>query len=273
MDGAGGTRELPASTPIQGMRIGQRWEVREKRRREAESRAFEAQRAAATRALQEQIGDGNQNPTSDSDPLPVGGPQQLQSPYLSFRRRQRNSVPELEAPCSPPPRYQQQTPPTPPASDGGAPDVGDHEQMTQLQKEVTHKENKIKRLEYEIEVERNEKRRLQAERHEAVDAQRRAENDFYKLKRQVANFDELLAGSIKREKDLESELDAARQEITKLKRQLYEEQCSYDNDIRAQEMRERGIIQQLEDERYALKGEKQRKNSPESKVADQKGQS
>ena len=270
MERAGGIRELPASTSIQKMRrysASQWWEDRNKQRQEAEIRELEAQRAAATLAMQQQI-EGSRNPTSVSDTLPVCWPQQLQGQYQGWGRHRRDDVSELEAPWSPPPEYQQQAPPTPPASDGEAPDVGDYEQITQLQKEVTYKESVIERLECELGAERNKKRRLQAERHEAVDAQRRAENDVYKLKRQVANLDELLAGSIKREKELESELDAARQEITKLKRQLYEEQCSYENETRAREMHERRIVQQVEDTRWALKGEQQCKKSPESKVAD-----
>ena len=271
MDRAGGTRELSASTSVREIRrysAGQQWEKLEQKRREVESQEFEAQRAAAARAVQEQIGGSFPTLKSVSDALPVGGPQQFQGPYPSFGRRQRDDVSELEAPWSPPPRYQQQALSTPPASDSETSDVGDHEQITELQKEVAYKESCIKTLECELGVERNKKRRLQAERHEAVDAQRRAEDDFYKLKRQVANLDELLAGSIKREKELESELDAARQEITELKRQLYEEQCSYENEIRAREMRERRIVQQVEDTRCALKGEKQCKKRPESEVAD-----
>ena len=274
MDKAAGIRELPASTSIREMKrysAGQHWENLEQKRREAESQEFKAQRAAKTRAVQEQIGGGFQTLKSVSDALPVGGPQQLQVPYPGFggrHGRQRDGLSELEAPWSPPPEYQQQAPPTP----GEAPDVGDHKQITQLQKEVTHKENKIKSLEYELEVERNKKRRLQAERHEAVDAQRRAEDEFYKLKRQVANLDELLAGSTKKERELEIELDVARIEITELKRQLHEEQCRFDSDIRARDMRERRIMQQVEDTHCALKGKKQRKKSPESEVADRNGQ-
>lgn len=271
MDRAGGTRELSASTSVRGIRrssAGQQWEKLEQKRREVESQEFEAQRAAAARAVQEQIGGSLPTLKSVSDALPVGRPQQFQGPYPSFGRRQRDDVSELEAPWSPPPRYQQQALSTPPASDSETSDVGDHEQITELQKEVAYKESCIVTLECELGVERNKKRRLQAERHEAVDGQRRAENDFYKLKRQVGNLDELLAGSIKREKELESELDAARQEITELKRQLYEEQCSYENEIRARGLRERRIVQQVEDTRCALKGEKQCKKSPESEVSD-----
>ena len=131
-------------------------------------------------------------------------------------------------------------------------------QIRQLQRDVLDKEIQIRRLETEIEAEKDNKRRLQSERHEAVDAQRRAKDELWRLRIQVANLDELLDASIKREKDLESKLDTARDEITKLKRQLHDEQSGYESEIRAQEMRERRIRQQLEDTNFTLEEEVRR---------------
>ena len=224
-----------------------------------ETLRLEAQRAAAHREMVAQI-DGLPTLTSASAALPVGGPQPNQSPNTSFRRRQEG-IPELEALWSSPPPYRQQTPLTPPAPNSAAPDADTSVQIRQLQQEVTNQEIRIRRLETEVEAEKDNKQRLRAERHEAVNAQRRATDELCRLRAQVANLDELLDASIKREKGLESELDAAREEVTKLKRQLRDEQSSYESDNRAQEMRERRMKQQLEDTHWTLE-EEVRRNRP-----------
>ena len=202
--------------------------------------------------------DGLPTFTKASAALPIGGSPPNQSPNTTFRRRSEG-ISELEAFWSSPPPYRQQVPLSPPpAPDSAAPDADISVQIRQLQMDVTNKENQIRRLEAEVEAERDIKRSLQAERHEAVDAQRRAKGELWRLRIQVANLDELLDASIKREKDLESELDTARAEITKLKRQLHEEQSSYESDVRAQEVRERQMRQQLEDSHCTLEEEVRR---------------
>ena len=231
---------------------GQQWEDFLRRHQEAGNRELEAQRAAAHREMKEVR--GMHSLTSASAALPVGGAHQIYDTRPLFHRRQED-MPELEVRRTPPPQYRQQSPLTSPASEGEAPNADSSVQIRQLQKKVTHKESKIKRLESEVELEKVKRGRLQAERHEAVDAQRRAEDELEKLKKKVANIDELLNASIKREKDLESELDDARQMIAELKRQLYEERCNYESDIRAKEMRERQIMQRLEDTHCALEDE------------------
>ena len=236
--------------------LRQHWENITRNIHEEGNRELEAQRATAHQEVKAQI-DGLPTLTSASAASPVGRPQPDQSPNTSFRRRQEG-ISELEALWSSPPPYRQQTPLTPPAPNSVAPDVDTSVQIRQLQQELTNKEIKIKRLETEVEAEKDNKRRLRAERHEAVDAQRRAKDELRRLRIQVANLDELLDASIKREKDLESELDNARGEITKLKRQLHEEQSSYQSDIRAQEMRDRRIKQQLEDTHCTLEEEVRR---------------
>ena len=236
----------PSSLPKQ-------WDDLTRKRQKEETQRLEAQRAAALREVIAQI-DGLPTLTSASAALPVGGYQPTQIPNRSFRRRQEG-ISELEASWSSPPPYRQQAPLTPPAPNRAAPDPETNAQIRQLQREVTNKETEIRRLEKGVEAERDEKRRLRAERHEAVDAQRRAKDELWRLRTQVANLDELLDASIKREKGLESELDAAKEEVAKLKRQLHEEQSSYECDIRAQELRDRRIKQQLEDTNCTLEEE------------------
>ena len=236
--------------------LRQRWEDTTRNIHEEGSRELEAQRATARKAVKAQI-DGLPTLTAASAALPVCVPQPDQSPNTSFRRRQEG-ISELEALWSSPPPYRQQTPLTPPVPNVAAPDVDTSVQIRQLQREITNQEIRIRRLETEVEAEKDNKRRLRAERHEAVDAQRRAKDELGRLRIQVANLDELLNASIKHEKELESELDTAREEITKLKRQLHEEQSSYESDIRAQGMRERQMKQQLEDAHYALEEEARR---------------
>ena len=233
--------------------LTQQWEDIIRRRQEAEDQGLEAQRRAAHRAAIDQI-DGPWSLRSVSAGLPGEWPQLFQDPRPSVRRRQAE-MPELEDQRTPPPQYRQQTPFPPLASDGEALNAHTSAQIKQLQDEVAHKESEIKNLEYEAGVEKDRRLRLQAERHEAVDAQRRANDELGRLKRQVANLDELLDGSIKREKELESELDSARQEISELKRQIYEEQSTNENDMRAKEKRERQMKQQLEDTHCALEDE------------------
>ena len=216
-------------------------------------RELEAQRDAALRDVVAQI-DGLPTLTSASAALPVGGPQPNQSPYTSFRRRQEG-ISELEASWSSPPPYRQQTPLTTPAPNSLAPDAYASVQIRQLQREITNKEIQIRTLETDLQTEKGNTRRLRAERHEAVDAQRRVKDEVWKLKTQVANVNELLDASIKREKELENELDTAKDEIAKLKRRLHEEQSDYESETRAQEMRERRIKQHLEDTHIALEEE------------------
>lgn len=183
--------------------------------------------------------------------LLFGGLTCFQGSRARFYRRQDDCF-ELEAQDDPPLQYREQAPLTPPDSDSEYPEVDSDENIRHLQKEVIQKESEIKRLESEVEVEKDKRRRLQAERHKAVDAQRRAEDEVCKLKRKVANLDQLLDGSIKRQKELESELDVSRQEARELKRQLHEERCGYESHIRVQETRERQIRQQLEDSNSVL---------------------
>ena len=242
------------------------WEHTIRRRQEAEDQGLEAQRRAAHQAVIAQI-DGPKTIGSVNASLPGEWPQQFQDPRPSVRRRQAE-MPELEDQRTPPLQYRQQTPFPPLASDREALNAHTSEQMRQLQEEVTHKEREIKNLEYEVGVEKDRRLRLQAERHEAVDAQRRANDELGRLKRQVANLDELLNGSIKREKELESELDSARQEISDLKRQLYEDQSTYENDMRAKEKRERQMKQQIEDTHCALEDEIRMNRRPAADFTD-----
>ena len=245
--------------------LPQQWEHVTRNIQEANHRRLEAQRAAAQQEVIAQI--DALNLTSASAALPVGGSQPNQNPHTNFRRRQE-SISELEALWSSPPPYRQQPPFTPPAFNTAAPDADTSVQIRQLQREVSNKEFEIRRLETEIEAEKDEKRRLRAERHEAVDAQRRAKDELRRLRAQVANLDELLDASIKREKELESELDIAREEIARLKRQLHKEQSNYESDIRAQEMRERRMKQELEDTHCILEEEVRRNRSLAAGLAD-----
>lgn len=229
---------------------GQQWEDFLRRQQEAANRDLEAQRAAAHRDMEAQVR-GLQTLSSASAALPDRARQRVQDTGPNFRER-REDMPELEAQITPPPQYRQLAPLTPPASDNDTSKANSSAQIRQLQKEVAYKESIIRRFESEVEVEKDKRRRLRAERHEAVDAQRRAEDGFGRLKRKVANLDELLNESIKREKELECELDNARQTIVELKRQLFEEQCRFESDIGAKKLRERQIMQQLEDTHCAL---------------------
>lgn len=246
--------------------LPQQWEHVTRNIQEASHRELEAHRAATHREVIAQI-DALPTLTSASAARPVGRSQPNQTPHTNFRRRSEG-ISELEALWSSPPPYRQQPPFTPPASNSAAPDADTSVQIRQLQREVSNKEIGIRRLETEVEAEKDEKRRLQAERHEAVDAQRRAKDELRRLRAQVANLDELLDASIKREKELESELDIAREEIVKLKRQLHKEQSNYESDIRAQEMRERRIKQQLEDTHCILEEEVRRNRSLAAGLAD-----
>lgn len=232
---------------------GQQWEDFLRRQQEAANRELEAQKAAAHRDMEAQVR-GLQTLSSVSAALPDGKPQRIQDTRPNFRKRQED-MPELEAQITPPPQYRQLAPLTPPASDSDTPNADSSVQIRQLQKEVAHKESIIKRFESEVEVEKDKRRRLRAERYKAIDAQRRAEYELGSMKRRVANLDELLTASIKREKELESELDNARQMIAELKGQLFEERCRFDSDIRAKELRQRQIMQKLEDTNCVLEDE------------------
>ena len=215
--------------------------------------------------------DGLPTLTSASAALSISGYQPTQSPNTSSRRRQER-ISELEASWSSPPPYRPQAPLAPPAPDRAAPDPDTNVQIRRLQREVSDKEVQIRRLEQEIEDEKDEKRRLRAERHDAVDAQRRAKDELWRLETRVAKLDELLDASIKREKELESELDAAREEVAKLKRRLHEERSSYESDIRAKDIREKRIEQQLEDSQRTLEEEVERNRILAASVADRQVQ-
>lgn len=232
---------------------GKQWEDLNRRRQEAENQELEAQRAAANQAVRAQVG-GLPSLASLNATLPVGRPRYSQDLRSRFLRSQ-DDVPELEAQEDPPPQYRQQAPLTPPTSDGEVAEMDSNEHIRHLQRDFVQKENKIKELESKVQVEKDKRRRLQAERHEAADAQRRAEDELRKLKRQVENLDQLLDGSIKKQKELESDLDLCRQESRDLKRQLHEERCSYESDIRVRETWERQLRQQLEDKTNALENE------------------
>lgn len=243
---------------------GKQWEELNRKRQEAENQELEAQKAAAVQAMRAQFA-GLPSWTSPNATLPVDGPQCFQDSRSIFHRRQEDLL-ELEAQGTPPPPYQQQVPLSSPASDDEAPEVDSDGQIRYLQKEVLQKEGKIRRLESEVEVEKDKRRCLQAERHEAVDAQRKAKNGLCELRKEVANLDQLLDGSIKRQKELEGELDMCRQESRELKRELHEERCSYESDIRARETRERRFRQQFEDQNSALENEAGRYRRPDQDV-------
>lgn len=166
-------------------------------------------------------------------------------------------MPELDTRDDGPPQYREQAPLTPPASDAGThQEDGDgdgNELIRKLQEEVVQNGRRIQRLESELESEKGNRNRLQAERHEAVALQRQAAEgeEIRKMKQQIANLDDLLNGSIKRQKELESELDLCRQESHELKRRLHEERDVYESEIRARETRERLDRQQVEYENEA----------------------
>lgn len=243
---------------------GQQWEDLNRKRQEAEHQEREAQKAAAAQALKAQI-EGFPSLTSVDASLPVIGSARFRDSKSRYYRRQ-DEVLELEAQGPPPPQYRPHEPLTPPASNGEASGFDQGEQIRRLQKAVVQKEGEIKRLEAEIDGAKDEKRRLQAERHEAVDAQRRADDELRKLRRKVANLDQLLDGSIRREKELESELDVARQEVAALKRRLHEELCDYEDNVRAQGTRERHLGQQLEETKSKLENEMGRDRHPDRDV-------
>ena len=170
---------------------------------------------------------------------------------------------ELEAQETSPPPHTPRGVRAPTDSTGGGLEVEGGEKLGLLQKEVEQKESKVQRLESEVEIERSRRRHLQAERHGAIDAQRKAVDEAYKLKSKVADLDSLLDGSIKRQKELELELDLSRQEVRVLKRQLYEEGCGSESDIRVRETRERQMRQQLKDTTGALESYIERDRLPD----------
>ncbi|CAF9943771.1 MAG: hypothetical protein ALECFALPRED_001223 [Alectoria fallacina] len=245
---------------------GRQWEELNRKRQEAENQELAAQKAAAVQAVRAQVA-GLPSLTSFNATLPVDGPQCFQDSRSMVHRRQEDLL-ELEAFGTPPPQYQQRASfTTPPTFDDEAPEVDSDGQITYLQKEVLQKEGRIRRLESEVEVEKDKRRCLQAERHEAVDAQRRAKTGLCELRKEVANLDQLLDGSIKRQRELEGELDMCRQESRELKTQLHEERCRYESDIRARETtRERQIRQQFEDQNSALENDVGRYRRPDQDV-------
>ena len=242
---------------------GRRWEELHRRRREAEDQELEAQKVAFYQAMRAQV---EGLPSLTSNPArPVSGPQYSQDSRSRFYRRQEDFS-DLEVQGHPPPPYPQRVPLTPQASSGETYKTDSNEHIKYLEKEVIRKEGEIKRLESDVEGEKDKRRHLQAERHEAVDAQRRAEDEIYKFRRKVANLDQLLDGSIKRQKELESELDFCRQESSEMKRQLHEERNSYESSVRAQETRENQIRRQLEDTNRELVNEMSRNRHTDQDV-------
>lgn len=230
---------------------GKQWEDLNRKRQEAEDQELEAQKAAAYQQVRAQVG-GLPSITSANATLLFSSPQNFQDSRSRYHRRQEDML-ELEAQDDPPPQYRPHTPPlTPPDFDGDGPEMDSDARVRYLEKEVIRKESEIIYLEHEVGDEQDKRLRLQAERHEAVDAQRRAEDEVLKLKSRVANLDQLLERSIKWQKELESELDLSRQEVRQLKKQLYEEGCNYDSDIRTRERREKQIRQDLDDTKGAL---------------------
>ena len=253
------------STPTEGMRrrsAGQQWQETMRQRQEAIYREQEEQRAAANRALRAQV-EGLPSLTSINANLPTSAPQPFRDPKPKHSRRGQDEVQELEAQSISPPPYQQLGPLIPPTSTSKAPNKNSSEQIKRLQEEVTQKESEIRRLESIVAAERARRRRLQTERHEAIDAQLRADIELCRLKERVSNISQLLTDSITREKELESELDTARQEVSELKRQLHEQRCDYESEIRAQEIRERGIKQRVEDTYSALENEMRSDRHPD----------
>ena len=238
---------------------GKLWEDLNRRRQIAEDEELEAQKAAAYREVRAQVA-GLPCLTSASATLLVDGTRRLQDPSRSRFHRVEEDMLELEAEETSPPPYTARAVRAPPDPNGGGLEVDGGEKLGLLQKEVEQKEVEVQRLESEVEVERGRRRHLQAERHGAIDAQRRAEDEVHKLKSKVADLDWLLDGSIKRQKELESELDLSRQEVRELKKQLHEEGCSYESDIRVREMREKQMRQELKDTTSALEIESDRRS-------------
>lgn len=241
---------------------GKQWEDLNRRRQIAENEELEAQRAAAYQEVRAQVA-GLPCLTSANATLVVEGTRRLQDPSKSRFHRIEDDMLELEAQETPPPPYTPQAVRAPPDSHGEGFEVDGGEKVGLLQKEVEQKENEVQRLESEVEVERDRRRHLQAERHGAIDAQRRVEDGVQKLKSKVADLDSLLDGSIKRQKELEVELDLSRQEVRELKKQLHEEGCSYESDLRAREMRERQMRQQLKDTTSVLESYIERDRRPD----------
>ena len=232
---------------------GKQWEDLNRRRQIAENEELEAQKAAAYQEVKAQVA-GLPCLTSANATLVIDGTRRLQDTSKSRFHRVEEDMLELEAQETSPPPYTPRGVRAPADFDGGGLEVDGGEKLGLLQKEVEQKESEVQRLESEVEIERDRRRHLQAERHGAIDAQRRAEDETYKLKRKVADLDSLLDNSIKRQKELELELDLSRQEVRQLKRQLHEEACSYESDIRGREKRERQMRQQLKDTNSVLEG-------------------
>ena len=241
---------------------GKQWEDLNRRRQIAENEELEAQRAAAYQEVRAQVA-GLPCLTSANANLLIDGTRRMQDTSKSRFHRVEEDMLELEAPETSPPPYTPRGIRAPPDVDSAGLEVDSGEKFVLLQKEVEQKECEVQRLESEVEVEMDRRRHLQAERHGAVDAQRRAEDEAYKLKSRVADLDSLLDGSIKRQKELELELDLSRQEVRDLKRQLHEEGCSYESDIRAREKRERQTKQQLKDTTSMLESYIERNGRPE----------
>ena len=244
---------------------GKQWEDFNRRRQIAENEELEAQKAAAYQEVKAQVA-GLPCLTSANATLLIDGTRRLQDTSKSRFHRVEEDMLELEAQETCPPPYAPRGVRAPPdfGSEGLEVDGGD--KLGLLEMEVEQKESEVQRLESEVEVERDRRRHLQAERHGAIDAQRRAEDEAYKLKSKVADLDALLDGSIKRQKELELELDLSRQEVRELKRQLHEEGCSYESDVRTREKRERQMRQQLKDTTSVLESYIERDGRPDGNV-------
>ena len=244
---------------------GKQWEDLNRRRQIAENEELEAQKAAAYQEVKAQVA-GLPCLTSANATLLIDGTRRLQDTSKSRFYRVEEEMLELEAQETSPPPYTPRGVRAPPDFDSGGLEVDGGEKFGLLQKKVEQKESEVQRLESEVEVERDRRRHLQAERHGAIDAQRRAEDEAHKLKSKVADLDSLLDGSIKRQKELEMELDLSRQEVRDLKRQLHEEGCSYESDIRVREKRERQMRQQLKDTTSVLESYIERDGRPDGDV-------
>ena len=249
---------------------GKQWEEFNRRRQIAENEELEAQRAAAYQEVKAQVA-GLPCLTSANATLLIDGTRRLQDTSKSRYRRVEEDMVELDAQETSLPPYTPRGVRAPADFDGGGLESDGGEKLGRLQKEVEKKESEVQRLQSELEVERDRRRQLQAERHGAIDAQRRAEDGAYKLKSKVADLDALLDGSIKRQKELEMELDLSRQEVRDLKRQLHEEVCSYESDIRMREKREQQMRQQLKDTTSALESCLKRDAFPDGNAGSLRG--
>ena len=232
---------------------GQSWEDIIRKQQEARDGKLEKQKAAATRAMQQEARDGElekqRAAATRALQAQMRKPRQFQQAAPRIFRRKEEYVSELEVQESPPPKYQQHIPSRLPSfsstttktssSSSSLPNAESNAQIRLLKKALQEKETRIQTLESDLRVHKDARLRLQAERHDAVNAQRRAHDEELRYwKAQVANLDQLLEDSIRRQRELESELETAREGILELKRRLHEERCRYESERQARETRE-----------------------------------